>query len=95
MRTTTLKQIGASLAIIIPAKILKEKGYDKNTLFGIEEHDEQIIITPQRTKNLEAGLPKLKTHLEITPEFQQFYKSVKYSREETDNDPRLKAILQL
>ena len=90
----SLTRIGTSWGIIIPAKILKKRNYNKDTVFDIKEDGKNIILSPRITQT-DMKLPKLSEPIRILPEMKQFCGSASFTEEEISNDPRLEAILGL
>lgn len=91
---STLTRIGSSWGLIIPAKIIKKRKYNKETNFDITEDGEKIIITPQK-KQGKIKLPTLKKPIQTLPELNELYGTANYTEKELNNDPRLKAIIEI
>lgn len=87
----TLTRVGTSWAIIIPASILKKKGYNKETIFDIKEDGDKLILAPKNKASLQ--LPKLTCEIKILPELQSLAGISSFTEQEINTDPRLKAIL--
>lgn len=84
--------VGNSNAIIIPARIIKKRGYTSATEFDIIEVSDGIKIVPRRKTIDDLVFPKIKRS-ELEKIELPFLGSVKITQEEIDADERLKYIL--
>jgi len=88
MRQTFIR-VGNSRALTVPARIIKQSGFDDNTTFEFEHRGSSFIFkaTPL--------FPKIKLSEHLSERMQNLIDSqVRYTKEEIENDPRLKAIIE-
>ncbi len=87
--TRNLIQIGNSKAIIIPAKLIRKRGYDANTEFTVIETEDGLKLVHKKT----LTFPKLPARPELSDEVRSLCGIVSFSHEELEEDDRLKYIL--
>ena len=90
----TLIKVGTSHALIIPARLMKKKGYTAETVFDIDEDGDALVIRPRKAQSTKITLPKLTGPIEIDDNLKSVIGSVSYTKEEIESDPILKAILE-
>lgn len=88
----TLINVGNSIALIIPARIIKKRGYTTKTEFDIVEVNDGIKLV-HKTKPIDAlQFPKVPKPV-ISDEVKSLNGTVRLSQEEIDGDERLQYIL--
>lgn len=84
--------VGNSNAIIIPARIIKKRGYTSATEFDIVEVSDGIKIVPRRKTLDDLVFPKIKRS-ELEKVKLNLGPRIRITQEEIDADERLKYIL--
>lgn len=87
--TRNLIQIGNSKAIIIPAKLIRKRGYDANTEFTIIETEDGLKLVHKKA----LALPKLSARPALSDEVRSLCGVVSFSQKELEEDDRLKYLL--
>ena len=88
-----LIQVGNSKALIIPAKIVRRKGYDCNTEFDIIETADGFRIVRVEPSLDALVFPKV-SKIIVSKKIEAISGLVSFSQEELDSDMRLKYILE-
>ena len=86
-------QVGNSKALIIPAKIVKKRGYDLNTEFDIIETTDGFKIV-QKAANLDSLVFPQVARPKISDKIKELTGVVHFEQEELEADERLKYILE-
>lgn len=87
--TRNLIQIGNSKAIIIPAKLIRKRGYDANTEFTIIETEDGLKLVHKKA----LAFPRLSARPALSDEVRSLCGVVSFSQKELEEDDRLKYLL--
>ena len=90
----TVIQVGNSKALIIPAKIVRKKGFNSHTRFDIIETEAgfNVVALPSSIDQME--FPRVEKPV-VSEKVKSLTGLVKFSSEEIEADDRLKHLLQL
>lgn len=86
-------QVGNSTALIIPAKIVKKRGYDLQTEFDIIETTDGFKIV-QKAANLDSLVFPKVTKPKLSDKIKELSGVVHFDQDEIEADERLKYILE-
>lgn len=88
----TLIQVGNSNAIIIPAKLIKKRKYTNKTEFDIIEVSDGIKLVHKKNSLEQIQFPSV-PRPSISDSIRAITGVVKFSKQDIENDERLKYIL--
>ena len=87
-----LIKVGNSNAIIIPARIIKKRGYTSLTEFDIIEVNDGIKLVHKTRKLEDLQFPRIARPV-LSDKIKGLTRAVKFTPQQIENDERLKYIL--
>ena len=88
----SLKYIGNSAMLSVPASTVKEKNLDKTTLFEFLKETKDDILSFRIIRPKQLVFPKLRKKLSLSSEMKEMIENPVFPTEQQLEDPRIKHL---